>query len=169
MKKGIRIIGGEYKGHKIHLVRGIRPTSNLVRKAIFDILGAVDGLRVVDLFAGTGALGLEALSRGAEFAYFIEKSEKVAKILQKNVWLLNYVDKSEVIIEDVFKSKIPECDVIFADPPYNRNYGKKLVEYLRGVEALLVLEHSKFEDVPYGRKYRFGDTIVRVIELDKII
>ena len=123
----MRIIAGQRRGHKFDGPRDqvTRPTSDLVREAIFNILGeAVEGLLVVDLFAGTGALGLEALSRGAERAIFIERNRENAALIRRNIATLRYEDRAQVVLADAYrwaKSYVPtagEPIVVFIDPPY---------------------------------------------------
>ena len=102
----MRIISGEAKGRRIEASEGadIRPTTDRAREAIFNSLfslGGVESLKVADLFAGTGALGLEALSRGAAHAAFVESSAAALKILRSNIADLGYEDRSDVIFGDV--------------------------------------------------------------------
>jgi 16S rRNA (guanine966-N2)-methyltransferase len=123
----MRIIAGQRRGHKFDGPRDqvTRPTSDLVRESIFNILGeSVEGLLVVDLFAGTGALGLEALSRGAERAIFIERNRENAALIRRNIATLRYEDRAQVIVADAYrwaKSFVTtdgEPIVVFIDPPY---------------------------------------------------
>ena len=124
----MRIIAGQRRGYKFDGPRdqSIRPTSDLVREAIFNILGdSVDGLLVVDLFAGTGALGLEALSRGAERAIFVDKNRDHAALIRRNIATLRYEDRSTVIMSDAYRwGKTFEASpndpvIVFVDPPYD--------------------------------------------------
>jgi 16S rRNA (guanine966-N2)-methyltransferase len=123
----MRIIAGQRRGHKFDGPRDqvTRPTSDLVRESIFNILGdAVEGLLVVDLFAGTGALGLEALSRGADRAIFIERNRENAALIRRNIATLRYEDRAQVVLTDAYrwaKSYVPveaEPIIVFIDPPY---------------------------------------------------
>jgi 16S rRNA (guanine966-N2)-methyltransferase len=123
----MRIIAGQRRGHKFDGPRDqvTRPTSDLVRESIFNILGeSVEGLLIVDLFAGTGALGLEALSRGAERAIFIERNRENAALIRRNIATLRYEDRAQVIVADAYrwaKSFVTTDDepiVVFIDPPY---------------------------------------------------
>jgi 16S rRNA (guanine966-N2)-methyltransferase len=123
----MRIIAGQRRGHKFDGPRDqvTRPTSDFVRESVFNILGeAVEGLLVLDLFAGTGALGLEALSRGAERAIFIERNRENAALIRRNIATLRYEDRTQVIVADAYrwaKSYVPadgEPVVVFIDPPY---------------------------------------------------
>ena len=123
----MRIIAGQRRGHKFDGPRDqvTRPTSDLVRESVFNILGeAVEGLVVVDLFAGTGALGLEALSRGADRAIFVERNRENAALIRRNIATLRYEDRAQVILSDAYrwaKAYVPadaEPIVVFIDPPY---------------------------------------------------
>ncbi len=124
----MRIIAGQRRGHKIDGPRastGTRPTSDLVRESLFNILGdlVVDRV-VVDLFAGTGALGLEALSRGARQAIFLERDRENVSLIRRNIATLRYQDRTQVRHADAYrwaKSFQPLDDrplVVFLDPPY---------------------------------------------------
>ena len=123
----MRIIAGQRRGHKFDGPRDqvTRPTSDLVRESVFNILGeSVEGLLVLDLFAGTGALGLEALSRGAERAIFVERNRLNAALIRRNIATLRYEDRAQVVVADAYrwaKSYAPADDepiVVFIDPPY---------------------------------------------------
>ncbi|HTS02373.1 MAG TPA: RsmD family RNA methyltransferase [Thermoanaerobaculia bacterium] len=119
-----RITGGTCRGRRLEVADGTRPTTELARKAAFDILGdAIRGARVLDACAGSGAYGLEALSRGAAHATFVEEDLKVAEILRGNVERLGAGERStlEATPVDRFSSKVNEprsFDVIFHDPPF---------------------------------------------------
>jgi 16S rRNA (guanine966-N2)-methyltransferase len=123
----MRIIAGQRRGHKFDGPRDTvtRPTSDLVRESIFNTLGeAVEGLLVIDLFAGTGALGLEALSRGAERAIFVERNRENAALIRRNIATLRYEDRTSVVVADAyrwtktFEPAEGEPLIVFIDPPY---------------------------------------------------
>lgn len=127
-KNEIRIVGGELKGRKISTLSGpaIRPTSDRVREALFDVLGSrVMESKVLDLFAGSGALGLEALSRGGIQAVLVERSPPARRIIRKNIERLGLADRAEVLPLDyaVALKKLSRrgerFDLVLADPPYN--------------------------------------------------
>ncbi len=141
----MRIIAGQRRGHKFDGPRDqvTRPTSDLVRESIFNILGeAVEGLLVVDLFAGTGALGLEALSRGAERAIFVERNRENAALIRRNIATLRYEDRAQVVVADAyrwvksFEAAEGEPIVVFIDPPY-ADYEEQ-AERIRKMLATLV-------------------------------
>lgn len=124
----MRIIGGRFKGHDLGPVpAGVRPTTDRVRESLFSILGPLDGLRVLDLFAGTGALGLEALSRGADCVHFIEVSKPVQRALRQRLSRLPpgatdqtkvWAGSAEKILARIERDKEPPFDLVFMDPPY---------------------------------------------------
>ena len=123
----MRIIAGQRRGHKFDGPKdsSTRPTSDLVREAIFNILGeAVEGMLVIDLFAGTGAIGLEALSRGAARAIFVERHRDNVGLIRRNVATLRYEDRAAVIGHDAYRwartyqPDATEPVAIFVDPPY---------------------------------------------------
>jgi len=126
----MRVTGGRVRGRNLAILKGldIRPSSDLVRQAIFNLIGHdISGLLVLDLFAGTGVLGIEALSRGALRALFIDKSEQAVKIIKKNLRLCGYESSGSVIKKDLGKG-LPrgafylnrKFDLVFIDPPYGK-------------------------------------------------
>ncbi len=122
----VRIVAGACRSRRLRVPAGptVRPTSEMVRAAIFDALGPVGGLSVLDLFAGTGALGLEALSRGAAGCVFVEQDKKVAEVLRANIGDLDYQAVSRVVVAD-YHAALQDIidagerfDLLFVDPPY---------------------------------------------------
>jgi 16S rRNA (guanine966-N2)-methyltransferase len=126
LRNSVRIVGGSRRGRRLRVPPGtaVRPTSERVREAIFDSLGPIVGLRVLDLFAGTGAMGLEALSRGAGQCLFVESERKVAEILRQNICDLGYDSVSRVLVADYqaglsdIRRSGEQFDLLFIDPPY---------------------------------------------------
>ncbi len=125
----MRVIAGELGGRRLKAPAGrtTRPTSDRVKEALFAMLGEVDDARVLDLFAGTGALGIEALSRGAESAVFVERDARVVKVLKDNLAALGIASEAaEVRRADALealrsaKSGRETYDLVFIDPPYGR-------------------------------------------------
>ncbi|MBW2096282.1 MAG: 16S rRNA (guanine(966)-N(2))-methyltransferase RsmD [Deltaproteobacteria bacterium] len=159
----MRITGGKVKGRHLATVKGlsIRPTSDRVREAIFDLIGQHwEGKRVLDLFAGTGSLGLEALSRGASEALFVDHSPYALKLLKKNIERCGFACCSTVMRRDLRKT-FPGKNLfgkdffhlLFMDPPYRKNLipkvmGDLAVSSLLSPGALLVAECSKTEHPP---------------------
>ncbi len=129
----MRIITGKYKGRTIKMPKGIRPTSNKVRKALFDILGDIKGLSFLELFAGSGAVGIEALSQGAKEAVFVEKNKICLNRIKENLSVMG-LRPGRVMGLDVFKAikqlhqEGKKFDIIFLDPPYFRGLAKKNLE-----------------------------------------
>jgi 16S rRNA (guanine966-N2)-methyltransferase len=123
----MRIIAGQRRGHRIDGPPGrdLRPTSDMVREAIFNILrDEVEGMQVLDLFAGTGALGLEALSRGAAHAIFVERDRGHAALIRRNLAALRYESRGAVVTSDAYRwahsyQALDDRPVLaFVDPPY---------------------------------------------------
>lgn len=173
----MRVISGDKKGQKLISLkrRKIRPTSDKVRGAIFNILISVEGKRVLDLFAGSGALGIEALSRGAEKVIFVDDSFASVNLMWKNLERLGFKDKAKVIKKDVLRfirGKNQECfDIIFADPPYGKGLCQKVLEILAeknflDSEGIVIIEHHKKEKIEEKENFillkqkRYGDTLV---------
>jgi len=118
----VRVIAGDFKGRRLHTARGTRtrPTADRVREALFSMLGDVSGAHVLDLFAGSGALGIEALSRGAESALFVERDERALAALRRNLEAVGA--DAAVRRQDVMRFLArPEgtYDLVFCDPPYD--------------------------------------------------
>ena len=136
----MRIIAGTHRGHTIYAPPGTdtRPTSDRVRENVFNILGPVDGASVLDLYAGSGAMGLEALSRGAERAVFVERDPDAAKVIERNLDKLRL--RGTVVRRDavsVLASETRKYDLVLVDPPYDMylDVQPQLARYLPGVLA----------------------------------
>ncbi len=166
----MRIIAGRWKGHGIKALKGrsVRPTTDRVREAWMSALGGrLDGLTVVDLFSGSGALGLECVSRGATHATLVERARSSLRALRANVAALGAEDDVTVVADDVFRylKGVEEhrFDVALADPPYGTGDAARLVEAFleRPFARELWLEHPSRESLPVGedaRVRRYGDT-----------
>jgi 16S rRNA (guanine966-N2)-methyltransferase len=126
----MRIIAGEWRGRKLVTPEGLvtRPTADRVREALFSMLssrlGTFEELRVADLYAGSGALGLEALSRGAAFAYFVDQDSRAASAIRANAEALGAAERAQILTRSA-ASLPPQrpFDLIFADPPYSPGSG----------------------------------------------
>jgi len=129
----VRITGGQLKGRRIVTPRNgdIRPSTEKLREAIFSIIGSeIIGARAADLFCGSGALGIEALSRGADYALFIDSSRKHVSYLKKNLDNLGIMEKSDIKIMNALKIRpkmISGLSIIFADPPYRQGLSDRLI------------------------------------------
>lgn len=167
----MRIVAGAYKGRRLHSPRGssTRPTADRVREALFSILGNVEGARVLDLYAGTGALGLEALSRGAACAVFVERDARAAAVIERNLEAVGTTDAT-LRRQDVLGFLAGErgtYDLVFADPPYDLapRLGTQLSERLPAVlseGARIVTESDKRKPLeltlPLLTERLYGDT-----------
>ena len=156
----MRITSGRFKGRRLDTSRQIRPTQDKVRQAIFNTLtGAVEGARVLDLFAGSGALGLEAISRGAREAVFIERDRHVLAVLNRNVAHLGADGETEAYLKNtglalvILGKKRRLFDIVLSDPPYHKGLAKKTLQTLGagGILAphsFVVMEHGRQETLP---------------------
>lgn len=152
----LRIISGNLKGKKIFTLPGndVRPTADRLRESIFNILGSgVQNATVLDLFAGTGAFGIEALSRGAGFAAFIDMNQKAMELIKKNIRACNLGEKAQPLLWDIarnldcLKSMPRLFDLVFLDPPYGQNLIPVALDHLCRLEKLkpdarIVIEHA---------------------------
>ena len=164
----LRVIGGELGGRRLASPRGrsTRPTRSAVREAWFSALGpGLSGARVLDLYAGTGALGIEALSRGAASVLFVESDPAAFRLLRRNVEELGLADRSELRRGDVFRELVGlergAYDVALADPPYGSHAARLVEIWLEEPFAgILCVEHARTEpDLPDPDWHReYGDT-----------
>ena len=182
----VRIVAGAKRGRRLKVARGgaTRPTSERVREATFDVLGPVDGLVVLDLFAGTGAMGLEALSRGAAHCVFVEEDQAVVAVLRENIADLGYGSCSRVMpagYEQALRRLAQGdrgFDLLFVDPPYRMLAEvevtlKPLVASLLGDNGVVIVEGDKSSRVTLGETTVFdriyGDTRVTMITMRRSI
>ncbi|QDY99148.1 16S rRNA (guanine(966)-N(2))-methyltransferase RsmD [Nitratireductor mangrovi] len=182
----MRIVGGAFRGRPLAAPRSdaIRPTTDRTREALFNVIShrygeRLEGARVLDLFAGTGALGLEALSRGAGFCLFIEESAEGRALLRTNIEALGLQGRTKVFRRDATRlgeaGTIQPFDLVFADPPYGKGFGERAFAAARdggwlGPGAMLVLEEAASapfatpEGFTIADERHYGDTIIRLIE-----
>ncbi len=169
----MRIGSGELSGRKLHAPKGAktRPTGARLKKSLFDVLApALADARVLDLFAGAGALGLESLSRGAARAVFVERGRKAADVIQRNIDELGVVERGELLAMDVraaltrLEHDGEAFDLVFADPPYKADEDElsRLLSALGARElvacdGLVVVEHHHKRELLeiYGELTRF--------------
>jgi 16S rRNA (guanine966-N2)-methyltransferase len=182
----MRVISGQAKGRRLKTPKGreVRPTADRVKEALFNILPRdLTGRRVLDLFAGTGNLSMEALSRGAAESVLVEISRDAAKLIEENLRSLGFTARSRVLTASVFKTVRrlarggESFDLIFLDPPYEQGLvGETLKtiakEPLLGENGVMVAEHSVREKVEerYGAlvltdRRRYGDTELSFFQL----
>jgi len=148
-------------------MKRIRPTSNLVKQALFNILYDVSDLNFADLFAGTGEIGITALKKGANQVIFVEKDKKRAADIKKKIQSLN--GNFKIFSYDVLKflknHKGELFDVIFADPPYNYKKYKELIELsLKNLkeDGIFILEHRKDKHFNPDEERQYGDTVLSI-------
>jgi 16S rRNA (guanine966-N2)-methyltransferase len=176
----MRIIAGSRRSARLETgdARGFRPTSDRVREAVFSVLGGeVAGRRVLDLFAGSGAYGFEALSRGAASAIFVEKNRRVAAWIERNGQALRFEGAYRIVRTDVsrFLARTAEAaasDLVFVDPPYEAGLVAPTLDALQRLPGrrLVVLERDKRENAPLPGAVRrepsaYGDTVIEYREL----
>jgi 16S rRNA (guanine966-N2)-methyltransferase len=183
--RAMRIVGGKFRGRTLAAPesQSIRPTTDRVRESLFNILSHTDGFefdgaRVLDLFAGTGALGIEALSRGAKFCLFVDEGAEARGLIRDNMEVLALNGCSKLFRRDATglgpTGTMGEFDLVFADPPYRKGLGEKALQsaaeggWLKP-GALIVLEEAA--DVPVNLPQGFaafderiyGETIIRLV------
>lgn len=137
----LRIIGGQWRGRKIQFAEkpGVRPTSDRVRETLFNWLAPhIRGARCLDLFAGSGALGFEALSRGADFVEMVDQSADVIKTLQKNIALIGIenIKVSKKRVPNQLSKPDQAFDIVFLDPPFRQDMIKPCCDWLESNHAL---------------------------------
>ena len=174
----MRIVGGNLRGRVLRAPAGAatRPTSEKVREALFNILGSVAGDHVLDLFAGSGALGLEALSRGAAHATFVDLARPALIAIRGNLRELGLADRATVVPGDAVASAArlppaPPWRLVFVDPPYRSDLATRAVVALRddqlAADAVVVIEHDRRNAPPDALgsllrtdQRRYGDTLI---------
>jgi 16S rRNA (guanine966-N2)-methyltransferase len=165
----MRIVGGVFGGRRLVIPKDnrVRPTSDRVREAWMSILGqALGDARVLDLFAGTGALGLEALSRGAASVTFVELNPPSLKALEQNISALGVGEAARVHRGDALRyaERLPELafDLVLADPPYTVDYAARLVALFRSrpFGRILSVEHRSDLELAGDDTRRYGDTAI---------
>jgi 16S rRNA (guanine(966)-N(2))-methyltransferase RsmD len=177
----MRIISGTSKGRKLVTPRSqsLRPTSDRVKESIFNILqDDIVGKVVLDLFAGTGNLGIEALSRGAKKTIFVEKGRQALRLIQRNLTQFGLEERSEILPKDanraigILKQKGESFDLILMDPPYEKGLIQRTLMKLNSYpiyheDSILVIEHNRREPLSTVmdgwnliRQRRIGDTLI---------
>ncbi len=166
----IRVCAGLYRSRRLECpVKGVRPTTDRVKQAIFSTLPVeLSGTSVLDLFAGCGTLGIEALSRGAQAVTFVDAASLSIRAIEKNILSLNAGDHVKIIRSDVrifVQKSTREYDVIFMDPPYNKGLASETAPHvykLLKTGGVLVIEHSPHEHIsvqPWKTR-TYGDTVI---------
>jgi 16S rRNA (guanine966-N2)-methyltransferase len=168
----VRIVAGKFAGRTLTSPQDqrVRPTAEPVRAGLLDLLAPdLAGARILDLFAGTGALGLEAISRGAHRADFVELRPDSLHALRANVALLRLRERTRIFKRDAlpFAAALPtdSYDVAFADPPYNSRMLDRLIEGWQATHfaRVLAVEHARGHDLPAGATRRaYDDSVVTI-------
>ena len=176
----LRVAGGEARGRRLKAPKNIRPTQGMVKQAIFNMVGQrIDGAMVLDLFAGSGALGIEALSRGAAGVTFVDQQPRGLAILRQNLDALGFKERAHVVRGDVVRwleacpDAIRSADFVFLDPPYDDVVLDRALKVLdrEAVGATVLAEHSRRQQLPelgrlrIDRQRRYGDTVVTVFRI----
>jgi len=193
----MRITTGMYKGRNLVMPEGIRPTQNMVRKAIFDILGNVEGLTFLELYAGSGAVGLEALSRGAKSLKLVENNRNSLIAIKENIEILK-AQSCELLQQDAiraieyFSKNSEKFDIIFLDPPYylkskviqgsldeELTLAKKTLQSLNACDilspdGLVVVQHFQKDSLPDNlgvlsllKRSSYGTTILSIYHKER--
>lgn len=169
----IRVVSGEFGGRKLQVPEGMatRPTTDKVRQAVFNSLdsaGLIDGATIADLFAGSGALGIEALSRGAASCVFVERDRAALKALRANIEVLGLEDRTTVVTSDVpaWLPAMRGIDLALIDPPYEYDGWDRLLTLLQAPYVVAEADHAIV--APDGwqalRARRYGRTWVTQLE-----
>jgi len=179
----MRIIGGQYRSRIISMPKGVemRPTQDKVREAIFNILGDITGCRVLELFAGSGAFGIEAISRGAAYVTFVDNNFRCVETVVSNLKSLGVGNDSYNVIRSDAIKVLPKLetggekfDIIFMDPPYYKELSKKCLISVNSYDiltpvGLVLVEHFKKDILPadlniirLDQERRYGDTVITI-------
>lgn len=178
----MRIISGKYKGRVIEgfNLNGTRPTMDRVKESLFSIIQEkIDDSICLDLFSGSGNLGLEAISEGAKKVYFVDSNKKAISTIKRNIETFNALDYSQILFMDYKRAidivKDDKFDIIFLDPPYNTNYIEdaiRLIEKykLLNQEGIIICESDNLDKIIYSNKFRevkfkkYGDKFIVILE-----
>ena len=182
----MKVISGILKGRNIegYNIDGTRPTMDRVKESLFaTIQNNLKDSIVLDLFAGSGNLGIEAISNGAKLCYFIDNNKEVIKVLNKNISNLNIKSNSKVILSDwkkslnEFANQNLKFDLIFVDPPYDYNVYEKILDKVSNLNllnenGLIILEHSnlkfkeKYNNLTLYKEKKYGNKSVNIYKIN---
>lgn len=184
----MRVISGKVRGHTLKAPKGLntRPTTDRVKESIFNIIQLkLEGSIVIDLFSGSGNLGIEALSRNSNKAYFIDNNKTSINSINENLKRTNFINNSIVFHMDVIaaieklRRENIKADIIFLDPPYSQGLVTPVLEKVSyskilNPEGIIIVEHMKTDEIPDNikdlQKYRikkYGDIVVSFYEIRK--
>ena len=176
----MRVITGSARGAKLKTLEGLetRPTSDRVKEAVFNIIQfEVEGRRVLDLFAGSGQMGIEALSRGASYAVLVDRNPAAVKIIKENVKKVRFEDRTTILQADYLRylsTCTEKFDIIFLDPPYAENFLEKSLQKISEIDILseggiIVCERARDRGIPArvgdlvcSKDYCYGKTAVNL-------
>ena len=174
----MRVISGTARGRSLSAPKGyeVRPTAEKVKEAVFSIIQfELPGCKVLDLFAGTGQMGIEALSRGAESVVFVENYRAAAEIIKRNLESVSFERKARLVASDVFsflKASGESFDIAFLDPPYGKGLAAKALPLLATIMAengVIICETSPGDELPeeagifkIHKSYKYSDTLITV-------
>lgn len=183
------MVAGSAKGHKLRTLsdNSTRPTSDRVKEALFSIIANyIPDANVIDLYAGTGSLGIEALSRGAKKVFFVDKSKECYELIKENLEHTKLADKAEIIASSVqeiiprIARQMSKFDIIFMDPPYRKDLIKETLAILSNDDimnenCIIIAEHDKSDEVPSDvgrikliRTQKYKDTILSIYKTENI-
>lgn len=184
----MRIISGSAKGRKLVAPKGmrVRPTADRVKEALFNILlnfyNDLSVVRTLDIFAGTGSIGMEMLSRGGACTVFVDNHRQSVAMIEKNLQLLGFTDRSRIIVDEaaaalaLLERRGESFDLVFLDPPYGKGHTEKVLDYLShssilADDGIVVAEFSAQEDIPAGfgplqqfDRRVYGDTVLAFLK-----
>ncbi|SFA72815.1 16S rRNA (guanine966-N2)-methyltransferase [Acetitomaculum ruminis DSM 5522] len=174
----MRVIAGSARSMRLKTVEGLntRPTTDRIKETLFNILNSeIYDCVFLDLFAGSGGIGIEALSRGAKKAYFIENNNKAINCIKENLIHTKLDNKASIIKADVMKGIydiVDDLDLVFLDPPYKADFYKKTFESLSGLkyvheDTLIIAEAQKDEDFDFLGEYGFEIVREKIYKTNK--
>ncbi len=175
----MRVIAGKARSLKLKVPEGegTRPTTDRIKETLFNILqGEIPGCVFVDLFAGSGGVGIEALSRGAKYAWFVENNKEAISCISSNLSFTRLADKATLLKGDVFSAlsliREKEADIIFIDPPYQAGYEEMLFEALMRMpyvteDTLLILEAQRDKELDFLEESGFQVVREKIYKTNK--
>lgn len=188
----MKIISGILRGRNFYMPKGTKPTQDLVRKAVFDLMGQdMSGVSFLDLFAGSGSVGFEALSHGAKEVVFVERERLCLQAIQDSLTLLKSKAPNQlqticdIVPDDAlmaikrFAHAKKGFDIVFADPPYDRDLAKKTLKTLEAYDIVhpdsyIIIQHHKRETLPESegrfliiRQRSYGSTVLSIYQVQK--
>ncbi len=172
----MRIVGGEFKGRSIKAPDSslTRPVTDKTKEAVFNMLGDISDLTVLDAYSGSGALALEAISRGASSAVAIDNSKEAIRIINDNVAVLDVSEKIEVVNKDVaewLEDNQASFDLVFADPPFSDANDAVLKELMSRADRLFILKHARrkqpleVDNLELVRSRKYGESMISIYKI----